>query len=51
MRARLAFGLSMGLGFDWYLVDEITSVGDKVFREKSLEFFKNRFMSYFFAFS
>lgn len=42
MKARLAFGLSMGLGFDWYLVDEVTSVGDASFRKKSLEFFRNR---------
>ena len=28
MRARLAFGMSMGIAFDWYLVDEITAVGD-----------------------
>jgi capsular polysaccharide transport system ATP-binding protein len=42
MRARLAFGLSMGLGFDWYLVDEITAVGDAAFRTKSLEVFRER---------
>lgn len=42
MRARLAFGLSMGLGFDWYLVDEVTSVGDAAFRRKSLEMFRSR---------
>ena len=28
MKARLAFGMSMGIAFDWYLVDEITAVGD-----------------------
>ncbi len=42
MRARLAFGLSMGLGFDWYLVDEITAVGDAGFRTKSLAVFRER---------
>lgn len=42
MRARLAFGLSMGLRFDWYLVDEITAVGDAAFRKKSLAVFRNR---------
>jgi capsular polysaccharide transport system ATP-binding protein len=42
MRARLAFGLSMGVSFDWYLVDEITAVGDIAFRKKSLSVFKNR---------
>lgn len=35
MRARVAFGLSMGLQFDLYLVDEITAVGDAAFREAS----------------
>ena len=28
MKARLAFGMSMGIAFDWYLVDEITAVGE-----------------------
>lgn len=35
MRSRLAFGVSMGIPFDTYLVDEVTSVGDARFREKS----------------
>lgn len=34
MRARLAFGVSMGIEFDVYLIDEITSVGDSAFRRK-----------------
>ncbi len=42
MRARLAFGLSMGISFDWYLVDEITSVGDAAFRKKSSAVFRTR---------
>jgi len=42
MKARLAFGMSMGIAFDWYLVDEITAVGDAAFKRKSLGFFKNR---------
>lgn len=42
MKARLAFGMSMGISFDWYLVDEITAVGDTNFRRKSLSVFKNR---------
>ena len=42
MRARLAFGMSMGIAFDWYLVDEITAVGDTAFKEKSLAVFKHR---------
>jgi capsular polysaccharide transport system ATP-binding protein len=34
MRARLAFGLSMAIDFDTYLVDEVTAVGDQKFQEK-----------------
>jgi capsular polysaccharide transport system ATP-binding protein len=42
MRARLAFGISMGVPFGTYLVDEVTSVGDAVFREKCDVVFKQR---------
>ena len=42
MRARLAFGMSMGVSFDWYLVDEITAVGDSRFKHKSLAVFRER---------
>ena len=35
MRARLAFGLSMAIDFDIYLVDEIIAVGDEGFKQKS----------------
>lgn len=35
MRSRLAFGLSMGIRFDTYLIDEVTSVGDAAFRSRS----------------
>lgn len=42
MRSRLAFGISMGIHFDTYLVDEITAVGDSTFKEKSEELFRNR---------
>ncbi len=34
-KARLAFAISMGIDFDTYLFDEVTSVGDAGFREKS----------------
>ena len=34
MRARLAFGLSLAIEFDCYLIDEVFSVGDALFREK-----------------
>jgi capsular polysaccharide transport system ATP-binding protein len=42
MRSRLAFGVSMGIRFDTYLVDEVTSVGDAAFRVKSSAVFKER---------
>ncbi|WP_424976552.1 ABC transporter ATP-binding protein [Dinoroseobacter sp. S124A] len=42
MRSRLAFGVSMGIGFDTYLVDEVTSVGDAAFRSKATELFNAR---------
>mgnify|MGYP003653376343 CR=1 FL=1 len=42
MKARLAFGVSMGLGFDVYLVDEITAVGDANFRRKCFAMFERR---------
>ncbi len=35
MRSRLGFGLSMAFPFDYYLIDEITSVGDANFKQKS----------------
>jgi capsular polysaccharide transport system ATP-binding protein len=42
MRARVAFGLSMAIDFDVYLVDEVTAVGDKKFKEKCLAAFSER---------
>lgn len=42
MRARLAFGASMGIGFDTYLIDEVTSVGDAAFRAKSADLLEAR---------
>ncbi|MXF14490.1 ABC transporter ATP-binding protein, partial [Escherichia coli] len=37
MRSRLGFGLSMAFDFDYYLVDEVTAVGDMRFKEKCLD--------------
>ncbi|MBV1868822.1 MAG: ABC transporter ATP-binding protein [Marinosulfonomonas sp.] len=42
MKARLAFGVSLAAQFDCYLVDEITGVGDKRFREKCRVAFQER---------
>ncbi len=35
MRARLCFGLSMGIRFDTYLIDEATAPGDAAFRARA----------------
>jgi capsular polysaccharide transport system ATP-binding protein len=37
MRARLAFGLSLAIEFDCYLIDEIVAVGDALFTQKCNE--------------
>ena len=42
MKSRLAFGISIGIPFDTYLVDEVTSVGDAAFKKKSRLAFLNR---------
>lgn len=42
MKSRLAFGVSMGIRFDTYLVDEVTSVGDERFKAKANQVFMER---------
>lgn len=42
MQARLAFGLSMAIQFDCYLIDELTAVGDARFSAKCNEIFAKR---------
>lgn len=42
MRSRLGFGCSMAIRFDWYLVDEVTAVGDAAFKDKSAAVFRDR---------
>ena len=37
MRARLAFGLSLAIEFDCYLIDELVAVGDARFQRKCQE--------------
>ncbi|WP_240612161.1 ABC transporter ATP-binding protein [Brevundimonas vesicularis] len=37
MRARLAFGLSLAIDFDCYLIDELVAVGDARFQAKCAE--------------
>ena len=45
MKARLAFGLSMAINFQVYLIDEITAVGDTTFRRKSQAVFQEKLKS------
>lgn len=40
MRAKLAFGICLAIGFDVYLIDEITEVGDGRFRDKAIREFR-----------
>ena len=40
MNARLKFGLSLAFDFDYYLIDEITSVGDAEFQRRSSKMFE-----------
>lgn len=42
MRSRVAFGLSMAFDFDYYLIDEVMSVGDAQFKRKCAKVFKER---------
>lgn len=42
MMARLAFGLSMAIEFDCYLIDEITAVGDARFQARCEQVFAER---------
>ncbi|HBC6767859.1 TPA: ABC transporter ATP-binding protein [Escherichia coli] len=42
MRSRLGFGLSMAFKFDYYIVDEVTAIGDARFKEKCAQLFKER---------
>ncbi len=42
MGARFAFGLSMAIEFDCYLVDEITAVGDANFQRRCRDAFRER---------
>lgn len=42
MKAKLAFGLSMAIDFNFYLIDEVTAVGDASFQAKCKEVFDER---------
>lgn len=45
MAARLAFGLSMAIAFDVFLIDEVMAVGDARFQEKCRSAFAERLSS------
>jgi ABC-type polysaccharide/polyol phosphate transport system ATPase subunit len=42
MKARLNFAIAMSFDFDCYIIDELTAVGDQVFREKSRKIFEKK---------
>jgi len=42
MRARLAFGTCLAIDFDVYLIDEVTEVGDEMFRRRCAAAFRER---------
>lgn len=42
MRSRIAFGLSMAFDFDYYLIDEVMSVGDSHFKRKCSQIFEEK---------
>lgn len=42
MRARLAFAISMAFDYDYYLIDELTAVGDQKFKQKARQTFADK---------
>lgn len=42
MKSRLTFGLSMAFDFDYYLIDEVSGVGDANFRKKSADLIEEK---------
>ena len=42
LRSRVAFGLSMAFDFDYYLIDEVMSVGDAQFKRKCVDVFQEK---------
>jgi ABC-type multidrug transport system ATPase subunit len=42
MRARLGFAITMAFDFDFYILDEVTATGDKVFRDKARQIFEEK---------
>ena len=42
MRSKFSFAVSMAFDFDYYLIDELTSVGDAAFRKKCQQVFEEK---------
>ncbi|WP_425088209.1 ABC transporter ATP-binding protein [Stappia sp.] len=42
MKARMAFGVSMAIDFSYYLIDEVTAVGDERFKRKCAAVFEEK---------
>ena len=42
MRARLAFAISMAFDYQYYLIDELTSVGDEKFKKRADAVFRSK---------
>jgi capsular polysaccharide transport system ATP-binding protein len=42
MRGRLGFGITMAFDFDFYIIDELTAVGDMSFKDKARKIFQEK---------
>ena len=42
MKARLGFGITMAFDFDFYIIDELSAVGDSTFKNKAKEIFQEK---------
>jgi capsular polysaccharide transport system ATP-binding protein len=42
MKARLGFGITMAFDFDFYIIDELSAVGDSTFKAKASEVFRQK---------
>lgn len=42
MKSRVNFGISMAFDFEYYLIDECTSTGDRIFRNKACQVFAEK---------
>ena len=45
MKTRISLSISMAFDFDFYIIDELSSSGDKDFREKSKSYFEKKIMN------